>query len=205
MSFSAACEAVPFVQKTERALAQPKQSRMTLPKSLATQDRAMQPHHYGADVIVRTNVWVCVGANAPDAVTVTLSVLDCRCGELLNEVPQPVRAITQAKKDNHSCALRELFPEKPQKNNGIGEASARSNPGEVRNSLLLEAPMVMFVLSGALPDSVEGANVHPHPLGSPEQANDSEALNPFSGATETVKDPGALCVMVSVPLERVSP
>ena len=65
--------------------------------------------------------------------------------------------------------------------------------------------MVMFVLSGALPVSVEGANVHPHPLGSPEQANDSEALNPFSGATETVKDPGALCVMVSVPLERVSP
>jgi hypothetical protein len=50
--------------------------------------------------------------------------------------------------------------------------------------------MVIFVLSGALPDSVEGAKLQAHPLGSPEQAKDNEALNPFSGATETVKDPG---------------
>jgi hypothetical protein len=65
--------------------------------------------------------------------------------------------------------------------------------------------MVNFVLSGALPDSVEGAKLHPHPLGSPEQAKDKEALNPFSGATETIKDPGAPCVMVRVLLESVSP
>jgi hypothetical protein len=131
-------------------------------------------------------------------------VLDCPCGELLNEAPQPVRAITQAKKDNQS-ALRDLLQEKPQKSNGIGEASARSNPGEVRNSLLLDALMAIFVLSGALPDSVGGAKVQPQPLGRPEQAKDNEALNPVSGATETVKDPGVPCVMVRALLESVNP
>ena len=65
--------------------------------------------------------------------------------------------------------------------------------------------MVILVLWGALPDSVEGAKLQPHPLGRPEQAKDSEALKPFSGATETVKDPGVPCAMLSVLLERVSP
>jgi hypothetical protein len=73
------------------------------------------------------------------------------------------------------------------------------------NWLLLVAPMVIFVLSGVLPDSVEGAKLQAHPLGSPEQAKDNEALNPFSGATETVKDPGVPCAMFRVLLERVSP
>ena len=80
-----------------------------------------------------------------------------------------------------------------------------SPDGEAINWLLLVALMVIFVLSGALPESVEGAKLQPHPLGSPEQAKDNEALNPFSGATETVKDPGVPCVMVRVLLERVSP
>ncbi len=61
--------------------------------------------------------------------------------------------------------------------------------GEAINRLLLVALTVNWVLSGALPESVEGAKLQPHPLGSPEQAKDNDALNPFSGATETVKDP----------------
>jgi hypothetical protein len=65
--------------------------------------------------------------------------------------------------------------------------------------------MVIFVLSGALADSVGGAKLQPQPLGSPEQAKDNKALNPFSGATETVKDPDVPCVMLRVLLERVSP
>jgi hypothetical protein len=131
-------------------------------------------------------------------------VLDCPCGELLKEVPHPATAITQTKSSIHR-ALPNLLPENPKKSNGIGETRARSSPGEVRNSLLLEALMVSFVLCGALPDSVEGANVHPHPLGRPEHAKDNDALNPFSGATETVKEPGVPCATVSAPLESVSP
>ena len=77
--------------------------------------------------------------------------------------------------------------------------------GSGLNWLLLVALMVIFVLSGALPESVEGAKLQPQALGSPEQAKDNEALNPFSGATETVKDPGVPCVMLRVLLERVSP
>jgi hypothetical protein len=65
--------------------------------------------------------------------------------------------------------------------------------------------MVNFVLSGAFPESVGGAKLQPHPLGRPEQAKDNEALNPFSGATETVNVPGVPCVMVSVLLDSVSP
>jgi hypothetical protein len=94
----------------------------------------------------------------------------------------------------------------PRKNNGIGETSARMSPdGAAINWPLLIALMVIFVLSGALPESEDGAKLQPHPLGSPEQAKDNEALNPFSGATETVKDPAVPCVIVKVPLERVSP
>jgi hypothetical protein len=63
----------------------------------------------------------------------------------------------------------------------------------------------MVVLSGALPESVAGANVQPHPLGRPEQANDSEALNPFSGAIATVKVPAVAWEMLRVLLDKVSP
>jgi hypothetical protein len=132
-------------------------------------------------------------------------VLDCPCGELLNDAPQPVRIVRHKRSKNHR-ALRDLFPEKPKKNNGIGETSARISPeGEAINWPLLFMLMVIVVLSGALPDSVGGAKVQPHPLGRPEQAKDNEALNPLSGATETVKDPGTPCVMVRVLLESVSP
>jgi hypothetical protein len=130
-------------------------------------------------------------------------VLDCGGGEPLKEVPQPASAIRQAKSDS---ILRDLFPGNPRKNNGIGETSAKMRPeGEPIHWLLLVALMVIFVLAGVLPDNVEGAKLQPHPLGRPEQAKDNEALNPFSGATETINDPGALCVMVRVPLESVSP
>jgi hypothetical protein len=132
-------------------------------------------------------------------------VPDCPGCASLNEVPHPVKVITHRKSNIHS-ALRDLLPEKPKKNNGIGETSARMSPdGEAINWPLLVALMVNFVLSGALPESVGGAKLQLHPLGRPEQAKDNEALNPFWGATETVKDPGVLCVMVSVLLERVSP
>jgi hypothetical protein len=130
-------------------------------------------------------------------------VLNCAGCELLNEVPHPATAITQTKSNVHR-ALRDPFLEKPRRSNGMGETSARSN-GEALNWPLLEALMVIFVLCGALPDSVEGANVQPHPLGRPEHAKDNDALNPFSGATETVKEPGVPCATVSAPLESVSP
>jgi hypothetical protein len=122
----------------------------------------------------------------------------------LNEVPQPVRAITHRKSNIHS-ALRDRLPEKPRNNNGIGDTSASMSPdGEAINRPLVVVLMVNFVLSGAPPESVGGAKLQAHPLGSPEQAKDNEALNPFSGATETVKDPGVPCVMLRALLERVS-
>jgi hypothetical protein len=133
-------------------------------------------------------------------------VLDCPgCGPL-NEVPQPARAANRKINSKIHSALRDLPLEKPRKNSGIGETSARMSPdGATINCPLLVALMVNFVLSGALPESVDGAKLQPHPLGSPEQAKDNEALNPFSGATETVKDPGVPCVIVRAPLERLSP
>ena len=147
-----------------------------------------------------------MGADVPDAVTVTLYVLDCAGGGSLNEVPQPAKAASRKTESRIHSALRDLPLERPKRNSGIGETRARSRPeGTGINWLLLVALMVIFVLSGALPDSVEGAKLQAHPLGSPEQAKDNEALNPFSGATETVKDPGVPCAMVRVVLERVSP
>jgi hypothetical protein len=73
------------------------------------------------------------------------------------------------------------------------------------NRLLLVALTVIVVLWAALPDSVAGEKVQPQPLGRPEQANDREALNPFSGATETFNDPFVPWDMARVALERVSP
>ena len=146
-----------------------------------------------------------MGADVPDAVTVTLYVVDCPCGELLNEVPQPARAATKTNSSIHRAFL-DLSPKNQKKMSGIGEERARSNPVEGGiNWLLLVALIVILVLSGALPESVEGAKPQPHPLGRPEQANDSEALNPFSGATATVNDPVAPWAMASVLLESVSP
>ena len=71
--------------------------------------------------------------------------------------------------------------------------------------LLLVALTVTVVVSGVVPDKVEGAKLQPKPLGNPVHANEREASNPFSGATETVKVPGADCEMLSVPLESVRP
>jgi hypothetical protein len=77
--------------------------------------------------------------------------------------------------------------------------------GNVCEALLLLALTVIFVLWGALPDNVAGAKLQAHPLGNPEQANDSEALKPFSGATETINDPVLPWVMVRALLDKVSP
>ena len=54
--------------------------------------------------MVRTKVWVCVGAEVPDAVTVTLYVLrDC---ELFEDVPQPASVSTKTKSNSHApCAI----------------------------------------------------------------------------------------------------
>lgn len=121
------------------------------------------------------------------------------------EVPQPASARTKTK-SNTQRALRDL-PPRPSQNSGRGEARASTNPvgAGIHLLLLLVVLTVMVVLCGALPDRVAGAKLHPHPLGKPEQANDSAALNPFSGATFTVRDPGVLCATVSVLPDNVSP
>lgn len=132
-------------------------------------------------------------------------MLDCPCCcELLDDDPQPASKSAK-KKINTQRALR-TFPATPNQNKGSGETRARTSPEGVGiNQPLLVALTVIFVLCGAPPDSVEGAKLQPHPLGSPVQANDSEALNPFSGATETVSDPDVPCDIASVLLESVSP
>lgn len=143
-----------------------------------------------------------MGADAPDAVTVTLYVVDCPACEVVDvdDDPQPARLSKQKETTIHR-ALRD-----PNQNNESGETNARSNPEGVGTSRPLLTPLtVIFVLCAALPDSVEGAKLQPHPLGRPEQANESEALNPFSGATETIRDPDVPCAMLSVPLESVRP
>lgn len=121
------------------------------------------------------------------------------------EVPQPASARTKTN-SNTQRALRDL-PPRPSQNSGRGEARASTNPvgAGIHLLLLLVVLTVMVVLCGALPDRVAGAKLHPHPLGKPEQANDSAALNPFSGATFTVRDPGVLCATVSVLPDNVSP
>lgn len=107
--------------------------------------------------------------------------------------------------DNIHRALRDL-PARPNQNRGSGETRARINPeGVTINPLLLVALTVIFVLWGAAPDSVAGAKLQPQPFGNPEHANDSEALNPFCGATETVNNPDVPCDIASVLLESVSP
>jgi hypothetical protein len=123
---------------------------------------------------------------------------------VLPEVPQPAKARVKTK-SNMQRALRDLLP-RPSQNSGRGETRASTNPaGAGIHRALLIVFTVIVVLCGALPDRVAGAKLQPHPLGKPEQANDSAALNPFSGATLTVKDPGVLCVTVSAPLDKVSP
>lgn len=129
----------------------------------------------------------------------TLYVPDC---ELLNDVPQPVSVSAKTKSNIH-LALRDL-PASPNQNRGSDETRAISNPeGADINRLLLVALTVIFVLFGALPDSVEGAKLQPQPLGSPEQANERDALKPFSGVTETIKDPDRPCDMLRLLLESV--
>ena len=136
-----------------------------------------------------------------------LYVLDCSCcgcEDVLPEVPHPASVSANTKR-NTQRALREL-PPRPNQNSGSGEARASTNPvGAGTHMLLLVVLTVMVVLCGALPDTVAGAKLQPHPVGKPEQANDSAALNPFSGVTFRVKDPGVLFAIVSVPLDRVNP
>jgi energy-converting hydrogenase Eha subunit F len=97
------------------------------------------------------------------------------------------------------------LPANPNQKRGSGETSAKSNPeGATVNRLLLVALTVIVVLWAALPDNVEGEKLQPHPLGRPEQANDREALNPFSGATETFNDP-VVPDIARVALESASP
>ena len=131
-------------------------------------------------------------------------MLDCDCCcALLDEVPQPAKAIR--KKNNIHRAFRDL-PAEPNQNRGSGETRAKTNPEGVGiNQLPLVALTVIFVLCGAPPDSVAGAKLQPQPFGRPEQANESEALNPFCGATETVNEPDVLCDIARVLLESVSP
>ena len=130
---------------------------------------------------------------------------DCACCcELLDIDPQPVRASTKRKSNNHR-AFRDL-PTEPNQNRGSGETRAKANPEGVGiNWLLLVVLKVIFVLCGAPPDSVAGAKLQPQPLGRPEQANVSEAINPFCGATETVNEPDVPCDIARALLESVSP
>jgi hypothetical protein len=136
-----------------------------------------------------------------------LYVLDCfccDCPDVLPEVPQPARARAKVK-SNIRRVLRDLLPT-PNKKSGSGPTMARANPaGPGIHPALLVVLTVIVVLCGVLPDRVAGAKVQPHPLGKPEQANDNAALNPFSGATFTVMDPGVTDVTVRVPLDKVSP
>ena len=98
------------------------------------------------------------------------------------------------------------MPGNPNHKRGSGETKAKSNPdGVTVNRLLLVALKVIVVLCAALPDSVAGEKLQPQPLGKPEHANDREALNPFSGATETFKDPDMPCDIARVALESVIP
>lgn len=115
-----------------------------------------------------------------------------------------MRASTKAKSSNH--LTRRDLPVNPNQKRGSGETKARSNPeGATVNRLLPVALTVIVVLCAVLPASVEGEKLHPQPLGKPEHANDREALNPFSGATETFKDPDVPCDIARVALESVSP
>jgi hypothetical protein len=123
---------------------------------------------------------------------------------LEDDDPQPASVSTEAKSKNQRV-LKDL-PASPSQNRGSGETSARINPvGAGPRRAALVVLMVNVVLSGPLPDNVAGAKLQPHPLGRPEQANDSEALNPFSGATATFSVPAVPCVIDKVPLDNVSP
>jgi hypothetical protein len=135
---------------------------------------------------------------------VTLYVPDCDGCELLNDVPQPVSASAKIKSNIH-LARRDL-PAIPNQNRGSGDTRATSNPeGADINRPLVVAFTVIFVLFGALPETVEGAKLQPQPLGNPEQANERGALNPFSGVIETIKDPDIPSDMLRLLLESVSP
>jgi hypothetical protein len=136
---------------------------------------------------VRVKAWVWVGADWPDAVTVTLYV-PVVAGVFVKDAPQPLRSSRL-----HSKSLRRLFAAQP--NRMTGHAMAITMPVGV-------GLIVITVLSGPLPESVAGANVQPHPVGRPVQAKLSDELKPFCGATETVREPDLSCVMLRVLLDR---
>jgi hypothetical protein len=130
--------------------------------------------------------------------------LDCGGVVVPDDPPQPLseRAIAKSKMQH---AARDL-PDSASRNRGKGATMARNKPEGARMSwLLLVALTVIVVVSGVVPDNVDGAKLQLKPVGNPVQANETEAANPFSGVTETVKDPGADCEMLSVPLESVKP
>jgi hypothetical protein len=102
-------------------------------------------------------------------------------------------------------AFHSLPPPRRRKKKASGEANASTNPDDLGlNALVVVGPTVSVVLSVPLPDNVAGAKVHPHPLGKPVQANPTDALNPFSGVTVTVKVPDAVGEALKVELDSVT-
>jgi hypothetical protein len=142
-----------------------------------------------------------VGADVPEAVTVTLYVLDCCPCEPFDDVAQPVSVSRKT-----ASSIQRTLRRWGKKSSEIGETRARNIPDGIDSPWpLVVAPSVIFVLWGALPDNVEGAKLQLQPLGKPEQAKEREALNPFSGATETVNDPDAPCAIAREALDKVRP
>lgn len=130
--------------------------------------------------------------------------VDCGGVVVPDDPPQPLSERAKAKSKMQRAA-RDL-PGSPSRNRGKGATRARNKPEGARMSWpLLVALTVIVVVSGVAPDNVDGAKLQPKPLGNPVQANETEASNPFFGVRETVKDPGADCEMLSVPLDSVMP
>jgi hypothetical protein len=120
---------------------------------------------------------------------------------LLLEFPQPAKANRHRKPNIHN-----LQRAPPNHRRGSGDTRARTSPeGATKPRLLLVALTVIVVLCAVLPETVAGEKLQPQPLGKPVQANESEALNPFTGVTETFSEPDAPCVTDKVLLERVKP
>lgn len=142
----------------------------------------------------------------PDAVTVTLYVAGCPCCEvvelelLLEEPPHPVKLSRHRAINAHRVLLFH-----PNGNSERGETSARIIPDGANNPwLLFIALTVIVVLCAALPDKVDGEKLQLHPFGRPVHAKDREALNPFSGVTDTFRDPDVPCATERVLLESAS-
>jgi hypothetical protein len=55
--------------------------------------------------------------------------------------------------------------------------------------LVFVAPTVIMVLPAEAPETVEGEKLQLQPTGKPVHENETEALNPFSGVTDTLSEP----------------